>query len=290
MDFIGNQKAIALLDKIFIKGIRSNAYIFTGPEGVGKFTAALDFAKKLAGNKKINPDLIIIEPETEEKKGVIKKLDIKIEKIRELQHQLSLSPEGRYKVAVINDAESLNKSAQNALLKTLEEPDERSILILVTKDDKKLLTTIASRCQKIKFSLVADPEMEKIIPDSVKDKKYLLFWSLGRPGNLINLLNNKEDLEFLDKSARELKKLFSMNVAEKFFYAEEITKDAELLAKKMDCWTVILRRSMLAEEGSAAVPEEKALSLIDHISSSLRLIRDTNSNAKLVVENLFLNF
>ncbi|PIP27427.1 MAG: DNA polymerase III subunit delta', partial [Candidatus Moranbacteria bacterium CG23_combo_of_CG06-09_8_20_14_all_39_10] len=166
MEIIGHQKIINLLDRAIAKDAVSHAYLFSGPESVGKFTVALDFAERLIGNiDSISSDLISIKPEIEENKGVIKKLDIKIEAIRNLLHKLSLtSVGGRYKVVIIDDADRLNRTAQNALLKTLEEPNAKVVLILVCQDERKLLPTIISRCQKMRFGLVKEAEIEKIVP------------------------------------------------------------------------------------------------------------------------------
>ena len=84
MNIIGHQKIINLLDKAIQKMLSARLIFFPAAEKVGKFTVAMEFAEKIIGNKdKTNPDLIIIEPEVEEKKGLIKQRDIKIEQIRE---------------------------------------------------------------------------------------------------------------------------------------------------------------------------------------------------------------
>lgn len=292
MAIIGNTKTIKLLDRIVKKGKIANAYLFLGPEHVGKFTAALEFAGKLVGNLstgsgQVNSDLIVIVPEIEEKKGVIKKLDIKVEAIRELQHKLSLtSTGGKYKAVIIDDAQRLNKMAQNALLKTLEEPNEKVVLILVSQNEKKILPTIASRCQKIKFGLVSETEMM-----GVSKEKEILFWALGRPGIAISLADNSTELEFRKGASQDLAKLFSGGIGEKFSLADEMSKDMRVLIKKMNLWLVILRQSMLGEKQlGIKISPNKALRLIEEISDNLETLRDTNSNSKLILENLFLKF
>ncbi len=306
MGIIGHQKIINLLDRAITKNSVSHAYLFSGPESVGKFTVALDFAKKLIGNPStdstsstsslqesspqvVNSDLIIIEPEIEENKGVIKKLDIKVEAIRDLLHKLSLtSTGGKYKVVIIDDADRLNRTAQNALLKTLEEPNEKVILILVCQNEKKLLPTIISRCQKMRFGLVKDLEIEKIVPSSANNKKEMLFWSVGRPGIVVELNSNPAELERRQETLREFNGLFSKNVSEKFALAEAWSKDIGELYKKLKLWLIILRESMLGKNMGAKVSPEAALILIEAISESVKAIKETNSNARLILENLFL--
>lgn len=291
MDFIGNRKTIKLLDRIAAEGKIAGAYLFIGPESVGKFTAALAFAKKMTADKgKINSDLIILGPETEEKKGVIKKLDIKIEAVRNLQHQLNLTSSGGYKAVIIDNAEKLNKTAQNALLKTLEEPNEKVVLILVAQDEKKILPTIASRCQKVRFGLVPDAEIEKNILSGNKDAREIVFWSIGRPGTALELARDPEALARRQENLREFAGLFGKNVSERFSLAEILSKDAPELQKKFDIWLVVLRESMLGRTGEIRISPDKAVRLIEEIAESARIIKETNSNPRLVLENLFLKF
>jgi len=293
MNIIGHKKILALLDRSITKNTVSHAYLFHGPAHTGKFTVAEDFAKKLTGSENVvNPDLIIVKPESEEKKGVIKKNDIKIEQIRELQHQLNLSSQlGNYKVAIIDEAERLNKTAQNSLLKTLEEAGPGVVLILVVTDIRRLLPTILSRCQKIKFGTVSEKEMrQEIIIENEEKIDELIFWSLGRPGLMLNLLKNEDELKFRKDSAKQLEKLFSQNVSERFSLAEEMSKDTAILAEKLNLWLFIFREAMLGRKKFTKTDRAKILKLIGKTEKSLETIKDTNSNARLVLENLFLEF
>lgn len=295
MEIIGNRKTIKLLDRIVASGKVANAYLFLGPENVGKFMLAKEFAAKLSSDPsenlgRINSNLIIIEPEIEVVKSVTKKLDIKVETIRELQHKLSLTAYGiGYKAVIINDAERLNKTAQNALLKTLEEPNARVVLILVSKDEKRLLPTILSRCQKIKFGLVGRQEMQVLVASDAKQKE-IIFWSAGRPGIAKKLLDDPLELEYREKTARELADIFSKNTSERFSLAETWSKDDQEISKKLDLWQVILRQSMLGENYGISVSSDKALCLLEEISESMQILKDTNTNTRLVLENLFLKF
>lgn len=297
MNIVGHQKIINLLDRAIAKDAVSHAYLFSGSESVGKFTVALDFAEKLIGNPstdstsspQANPDLISIKPEIEINKGITKKLDIKIEAIRDLLHKLSLtSTGGKHKVVIIDDADRLNRTAQNALLKTLEEPNEKVILILVCQDEKKLLPTIISRCQKMRFGLVKDLEIEKIILNGLANKKEIIFWSVGRPGIAVELINKPAELERRQETLREFSGLFSKNVSEKFALAEAWSKDIGELHKKLKLWLIILRLAMLGKNMGAKVSPEAALILTEAISESVKTIKETNSNARLILENLFL--
>jgi len=289
MDIVGNKKALSLLDKILEKGKISNAYLFSGPEKVGKFTVAVDFAQKLIGNSSvINPDLIIVRPVVEEKKGIKKKLNIKIEEIRGLERQLSLtSTGGKYKVVIIDEAEKMNKAAQNSLLKTLEEPNSQVVLILVTSNERKLLATILSRCFRIKFSLVNDAAISSLTA-SGENRDEIIFWSLGRPGMTIEMQNDVAELEFRREALSELKSVVDGDVATKFALAEAMSKDINLTVRKFNFWMPVLRECLVGRE-MVKMTKAKALAMIEAMGEGLRLIGDTNSNARLILENIFLN-
>ena len=155
---IGNEENKQLIEKILkSKNILHN-YMFVGKEGIGKKEFAKYFAKKilcLSEEKNCNcksclefesenhPDFLIIEPETNV---------IKIEQIRNLVAKGIEKPIiGSKKVYIINDANLMTKEAQNCLLKTLEEPPQYLVIILITENESSILTTIKSRCTKISF-------------------------------------------------------------------------------------------------------------------------------------------
>ncbi|HPN96707.1 MAG TPA: AAA family ATPase [Candidatus Moranbacteria bacterium] len=289
---IGHQKIIRFLDKSIENQSLSHAYLFSGPEHVGKFAVAKYFAAKLAGREEdINPDIIILSPEIEEKKGIIKKKDITVEAIRELQKKLSVYPVGKHKIAVIDDADFLNKSAQNALLKTLEEPPAGVIIILVVQNTAKIFPTIFSRCQTKKFSLVSDNNLEKIIPPDCPEKEEIVFWSLGCPGTAKIMSENREKLEERRKNYRELYDIISQNMTEKFSLAEEWSKDTNLLISRLSWWLVVLRDCFLGDGiKKIKLTPEKALKITEKIEEAIEVIKNTNSNPRLVMENLFTIF
>jgi DNA polymerase-3 subunit delta' len=307
MEVLGHQKQLNILNRSMEKNKLSQAYLFVGPSNVGKFLVAQNFAAKLVGGGKIenNPDIIIIKPEgsaekeagsTEKKKKTSSKREIKIDQIRELQKKLGLfSQGGKYRVAIIDEAERLNRQAQNGLLKTLEEPNDSSIIILVAKNTEKLLPTIISRCQKIKFGPVAGAEIEEWIKQKNisfsgrKEKERIIFWSLGRPGLILKMADDKTELDFREEALADFEKLLGRNVPEKFSLAEEMAKDRELAVKKMNLWLIILRQTLLGKD-VLKISAGKSLEIAERIQKSLEIIQDTNSNTRLILENLFLIF
>lgn len=285
MDIIGHQRVIKLLNRSIEKSTVSQAYLFSGPESVGKFTVALDFARKIApSDSKINPNLVAIVPEKNEKTG--KRGEIKAEAIRELQRRLVLSAEGgERQVAIIDDADRMNRAAQNVLLKTLEEPSRGVVIILIVQDEKKMLPTILSRCQVKRFGLVADEDLKNITGD-----EEMIFWATGRPGLVKKMAQNSEELDWRRNSSQLLNSLLSADINTKFSLAEEMSKDAEDSIRKLSLWQVMLRGRFLGNHSGVKTDAEKSLRLAGRLEESLKTIKETNAGTRLVLENLFLEF
>ncbi len=195
-DIKGQDNAIVRLKAGLENNHVASAYLFSGPEGVGKRLAALNFAKALnclennsdgCGTcvscvkieKGIHPDLHIVD------NGAFE--NIKIEDIRVLQREIALRPyEGRRKIFLINNAHNFNSDSANAFLKTLEEPSGSSVIILVTDKPRLLFRTIISRCQVIKFFELSRPEFEEVLKNSCnldsRALRFLSFFCEGRIG------------------------------------------------------------------------------------------------------------
>jgi len=188
-DLKGQDSAVSFLKSAISNNRLSHAYIFSGPDGVGKRLTAINFAKALncekassyevcemcPSCKKINeslhPDISIISPQ---KEGG----SIKIEDVRQIIKDIYLKPfEARKKVYIIDGAQDMKHEAANALLKTLEEPPADSILILITENLKALFHTIVSRSQVVRFFPLKLKEIEGILT-----KEYLLD---GTPAHIL---------------------------------------------------------------------------------------------------------
>jgi DNA polymerase-3 subunit delta' len=293
MQIKGHKKIIDSLERALARNSLAQSYLFCGPEALGKFLVARKFAEKLTGGQGevVNQNLLLIEPEVEEKDGVFREKEIKLEAIKRLQKEFSLTAFAKsFRVAIIRSAGELNLSAQNALLKILEEPPENTVIILVTEDEKKLLPTIISRCQIKRFKLLAEEELSKMMDPALASREEFIFWSLGRPGFLENFLSGKSDLDERKEIVKELQSLFSMSGNEKLFLAEVLSKNTPVFLEKMDFWVVLLRSVILGQKGFLAIHPERALSLIEKIEESKGMIKNTNSNVRLVAENLLLAF
>ncbi len=244
---------------------------------------------------KVNPDIIIIKPEIKDKKPARNathsvaggKKDIKIEKIRELEHELSLTAYfGKHKVVIIDEADRLSRASQNALLKTLEEPPQKAVIILIVEDTNKIIATIKSRCVIKKFNLVKDCEIADMV--SGENVEEVIFWSLNRPGLAIDLQKKEGELEKRKKAQEDLGKIIDANLSEKFSFFENLSKDVSMAVEELDFWTVLLRKNILNDRKFFQLDRKKAFALILNIEKSLKIISQTNSNPKLVLENLAL--
>jgi len=171
----GNRRLIALLARSVHRGMLPPSLIFSGPAGAGKRQTAVATAQAInclspSGEGEsydacgtcaactriaqgMHPDVVIVEPGDSG--------SIKIEPIREVIKAAGYRPfEGRRRVVIINEADAMASSPQNALLKILEEPPPSSVFILVTARPDMLLPTVQSRCQRVRFQLAEQGELD----------------------------------------------------------------------------------------------------------------------------------
>lgn len=170
-EIIGHSQTIDMLKRMLQSGDIQHAMLFTGPEGVGKFTVAQILAAGImcenrsqgeaCGNchscrmlmRGTHPDLHTLSPEGS---------SIKIEQVRSMQREMSMSPyASRHRVCIIETAETMTDQAANSLLKILEEPPAYLVFILTVNQRYRLLDTVVSRCrlfpfQPVSTALIAD--------------------------------------------------------------------------------------------------------------------------------------
>jgi len=174
-NIIGNEEIKKYLLNSTKTNQMSQSYLFVGTEGIGKLMIAKEFAKKILCLEEKNdncsckscqcfeglnhPDFEIINEEGQ---------TIKIEQIRELTNKVIEQPiVSDRKVYIINDCEKMTVESQNCLLKTLEEPPEFAVIILISSNENSILNTIKSRCMIIKFKNIPNDELQKYITDKL---------------------------------------------------------------------------------------------------------------------------
>lgn len=322
-NIIGHEFQKEALLRASREGRVSHAYLFFGPDGIGKKLMAIEFGKVLnclrensnGGHcdcnsckkieKGIHPDVFLVE-----QKGV---KDIKVDQIREeVEERLFFKPfEGRYKLAIVDNAHRMNPSAQNAFLKTLEEPPPDSVIVLISSQPQALLPTIHSRCQSVEFK----PLPQEVILDEIKRRtdlspdEYIIAsrlsgGSLGRALNLDkNLLSQRKGI------ITKLSNISPDRASEVLDFAKSILSaftDTEELRLVFDIISLWLRDMVLIKIGFG----EDSLSNRDLISVTRKLagrqsvddiidkikflekasyaIFQGNANKQIVIENLAL--
>ncbi len=228
-DIKGEASAISFLKNAVSRGRVASAYIFLGPSGCGKKLTAVNFAKLLNCSGPIegepcercvsctkigssaHPDVLVLEKE--EKKAEFG-IDIVLEAIR----SISLKPyEARKKVYILDGADLMSEEAQNAVLKTLEEPPQDAVLILLVEDIQTIPATIKSRSQIVKFFPMPAADIEKILRDDhaidSKDAAVLARLSMG---NIERALKDSSN-GFLDKRIMVINSLRSKKIFDSDF-------------------------------------------------------------------------
>ncbi len=290
---IGHQKQWQFLRKSAEIGRTSHAYLFVGQAQLGKKTLAIEFVERLFNEDiqtRQHPDFIFVEPQ----KG-----EIQISQIREFIRRLSFKPLiSSFKAAIIDQAHCMNQEAQNCLLKTLEEPKGRAILILITEYPEILFPTILSRCEIIKFYPVKKIEIKKYLESQGIPKKEieeLVRSSMGRPGVAIDFISDSRKLENQRKAIKDLIKFSNSELSTRFQYAKDLSQDPQSLRKILDIWLRCFRNVLLAQ--SAGQKPSNGLQFNNYSSSRIRkilkliqkinfLIKKTNVNPRLALEIL----
>jgi DNA polymerase-3 subunit delta' len=335
---VGNSHIIEFLSKNIAKGAESGSYIFYGAEDLGKTTLAAYFAKTIlcqkrgkennacgdcpsclrfnqgaaAENKQINfshSDLFLVE-KAEEKKN------ISIDQIRDFIRQLSLSSFlNSYKIGIIKDAHFLSLDAANALLKTLEEPKNKVIIILITSNLDNLPLTIISRSQILRFRPVKTDIIYDYLISNCGAKRSvaqnLSRLSLGRPALAAKFFENKNFLEDYSRKVNNFLEFFQKDISERFFSINSLLgretgqESVRTAQKELDIWLAITRDLLLFRFGQGDLTqhwaENKELEAISRKINTKQLLEisknikagknylEANVNPRAVMENIAVN-
>ncbi|MDP2587015.1 MAG: AAA family ATPase [Candidatus Komeilibacteria bacterium] len=298
---IGHQSAISFLDKGLSQNKLAHAYLFYGPPNLGKTAVAEALALKVLGsNELLLTNLLKLETLPDKK-------DIGIEQVREFCRSLFLkSFSDHYKIGIIYEAEKLNQESANALLKTLEEPAPKTLLIIVSSAWQNLLSTVISRCQAVKFLPVASAELYQGIQDKAEDAntaRQIVDWCGGRPGLALKLAQDQEFYQEFAASRDLLTQVLNQDLPGRFKIAENLLEKIDearqkvLAAEDLLAHLEIYLRQKLkqnvgqidyAQAGRPSWPIPKILSLFDLIKQTREQLY-FNVSPRLLLENVFIN-
>lgn len=285
---IGNEKIKDTLEKSVQQNKASHSYLFIGIDGIGKKIIAKEFAKMLLclGEKKYcnhcksciefdtnnNPDYIYIEPDGN---------NIKIEQIRDLQKIIQEKPIiSSRKVFLINNADLMTKEAQNCLLKTLEEPPEFAIIILIGSNETAFLPTIKSRCAIIRFKEIENVQIKNFLEQTYEMKNiedYLIDIFQGSIGKAILLKDKIDEYAQLDKAINNFDKMDLIDILNSF---ELLYKSKDEINEILEYLNVILLRK--AKENYLYT---NCINIVENTKKRLK----QNANYDMCIDNMLFN-
>jgi len=339
---LGQEKPIRLLTALIQNETIPHALLFLGIEGVGKKTTAMATAMAVncmghgeenlpkKNNNRANrstiqkittksgvcgccrscskiksgnhPDIILIKPTGN---------FIRINQIRNLCNTLNMKPyEARLRVVVISDAQAMNPASGNALLKMLEEPPARTVLILTALNTSDLLPTIVSRCQHIRFSPIPHNQIEALLIErkgtSHDDAKKIATMANGSLSKALSMMRHMNKINWIKRRAwllNSAESLSLMSIPSRLAFAENLSRDKVVLADSLEVMKSWFRDLVICkfhpeqimnkdleeeiQQHSKKMTVDSLLSKIDYIHLAQKNIQ-ANANLRLTLEGLIL--
>lgn len=321
----GHETALAFLKEHTNPDKLRHAYLLTGPQGIGRRTLALAFIKALncqnppapgefcgvcAACRQIDaqnfPDLTVLAPEEGHQ-------DLRIDQIRAVQQTLALAPyQAKYRVVLLLDFQRATAAASNALLKSLEEPPARAVMVLTADAEENLLPTIASRCQIIRLRPLplekASGWLEQRLQVPADRAALLAHLSSGRVGAAVRFDQNPELLDAYQDALDRLEELLGSTRRQRLQYVESLQRSKggqrELVGQLISAWLTFWRDVLIARSGAEMplvnqerqaflrkIAEQMDLARIElileaHEKALTRL--DAYVNPRLILEHLLL--
>lgn len=288
---IGHERVCAQLERILQLSDIPQSFLFGGPKHVGKQTVALWFAHRLLGHSSQGEttfsDLVLIEPEKSVNTKQTREKAIAAQEVRSLKQFLSRSPSsGKYRIAIINQAEKLSPAAADALLKVLEEPPKQSILILLTSQPQHLPPTILSRTVAFSLKPVPVVTLQNSLPESKALPQFFL--DLGLPGLVIEALSQPDNFLEQKECLRKLFQISKLSQRARIEFAEYLSKNEIETRDLLEIWTV----GILFQARTQGIVQSQGRNryvLLHSILTALRSLARNEGASRSVLERLFVS-
>lgn len=328
----GHDPVVNFLQSTVKIGRISHAYIFVGPANLGKYTVAKKFISSILCQAEaipkpcgqcfhcqqlmrgVHPDVYEVVRLIDEKTGKLRK-NIIIDQIRDLKNRLGqASMLNNYKVGIIDKADEMNTSAANALLKLLEEPTPKTLIILIADDVAHLPATVLSRCQQINFLPVDGRLVESFLAKkfpAVEVRKAARL-AYGRPGVALSFAADQDSINDYDKNISSFFELAEADLGRRFRMVDKLIGlsgseniNSQLIKKIINDWRLLLRDFLLVQSGNeylvANIEQFDRLKRQSNNFDFLKINRlaklinksgayfDYNINSRLILENIIIN-
>jgi len=325
----GHERAVRILQRSLDNGSVSHAYLILGPQQIGKMRLASDLTAALnclghdrpCGecsqcsriDKGIHADVHLISLATSVPEGGLPRVAIGIDRIKQVQRETNFTPyEGRFRVIIVDGAEHLSEEASNSLLKTLEEPPDRVVILVLATNTSQLLPTLISRCQVLELRPVPTLSISELLQAEYgankKDADQIARLSDGKPGWAINAVKDHSIQEELNRKLENIERVSRGDQEARFQYASTlataIAKDRDSGRKELRLWLQWWRDVLLVTEGASelvthlsrietlkvtaeGLTPARASSVIKAIQDTLRHL-ESNVNSRLALESLML--
>ena len=271
----GQEHITAALDRALLDGRLAHAYLLTGPVGVGKATLAMEMAQAVncveqerpCGDcqqcqriqRGIHADVQLVAPVEDERTGRLR-TEISIDQVRAMERSAALGPyEGRCRVFIIEGGERLSTEASNALLKFIEEPPPKVLILLTAVNEEALLPTILSRCQRLELRRLPEDGLAEILSRehgvSSDDARLLARLSGGSLGWAVAAATDPRVLEQRQQRLDDVLSAVDGGLERRFQYAQELAfqygRDRSGVQEALSLWLAWWRDMLMLKEDVA---------------------------------------
>ncbi|MBI3630819.1 MAG: hypothetical protein HY221_00580 [Candidatus Sungbacteria bacterium] len=310
---IGHKRQIAYLKEALKRGRLSHAYLFHGPDHVGKLTIALSLAKALHCTQRkgdqnndwdcgrcsscrliangTHPHVLMLDTAHALVSKEEDRSEIPIQDIRELKRLLALAPEAdKWRIAIINQADTMSEEASHAFLKILEEPGERTLYVLVTSAPDLLLRTVLSRSTSLRFGLVSQEDISAFLQEKIRQPAKaaeIAAQAYGRPGLAIRMAEDEAYRNEVSAFRNKFEAALGNGIPGLLRLSQSASQDEELRERIIERSFAYLRgRLMDPHHHQGRLPAlAQAIRRMDSIAT---LLATTNVNTRLALDMLLI--